>query len=254
MRVGRVIGFMVTRNEADRYLASALKNLVDLVDVMFVYDDNSDDGTPDLARDLGADVVVHPAGPSFLEHEGRFRNLSLGAMWTVEHPVEGDWILGIDADEALAPHDPAMLRSAVAHGIHAFRRGGRATGLSLPIREVWGFSGNGQPLIRQDGYWAQNRHHRLWAWPRHPEMPQYRDAALGVGATPLHAATRGFGVTGLEILHYGYAHPDDRAERVARYTGRPGHNPKHIESILSRPVLTEHAGIVPLMLRGRPTT
>lgn len=91
---------MIVKDEA-AVLGHCLESVRALVDEMVVVDTGSTDGTPDLARALGAQVHLFP-------WEGDFsaaRNASL------DHAT-GDWILVLDADEALDPLDHPRFRGA----------------------------------------------------------------------------------------------------------------------------------------------
>ena len=56
----------------------------------------------------------------------------------------------------------------------------------------------------------------------------------------------------LTLLHAGYAHPDDREAKYARYSAHAnnGHNDSHIESILAAPSLKGWNGQMPPIWRG----
>jgi tetratricopeptide (TPR) repeat protein len=93
---------MIVKNEAT-HLPHCLESVRALVDEMVVVDTGSTDGTPERAQALGAAVHVHP-------WEGDFaaaRNASLA------HARE-DWILVLDADEAVDVRDHAALRATCA--------------------------------------------------------------------------------------------------------------------------------------------
>lgn len=92
---------MIVRNEAD-VIGRCLDSVADVVDEMVVVDTGSLDGTPDLARSAGADVYPYPWTGSFAEA----RNYSL-------RRASGEWILWMDADEALQAGDGEPLREAV---------------------------------------------------------------------------------------------------------------------------------------------
>lgn len=93
---------VIARNEAD-CIGQCLESAQGLVDEMIVLDTGSEDSTPDIARELGAEVY-------FAKWESNFaaaRNLSLAR-------AAGDWILVLDADERLAPESFPYIRAAVS--------------------------------------------------------------------------------------------------------------------------------------------
>ncbi|HNX97096.1 MAG TPA: glycosyltransferase family 2 protein, partial [Candidatus Aminicenantes bacterium] len=77
---------VITLNEADR-LAPALESCRGFADELLVVDSGSRDGTPDLARTLGARVVVHPFS-DFADQ----KNFAMAQ-------VSSSWIFNLDADE-----------------------------------------------------------------------------------------------------------------------------------------------------------
>lgn len=128
---------IITRDEAHR-IARCLQ-AVDFADEIVVLDSGSTDGTAELARALGAQVVVDPHFPGF----GAQKNRAL-AM------ASGDWVLSIDADEVVT----AELREAIAATI-AQPRG--CNGFWIRRRSTW----CGQPIHHGD--WRDDRVLRLFA-------------------------------------------------------------------------------------------
>jgi len=228
-----VVAIMPVRNEADRWLAPVLRNLIPRVNEVLVYDDRSSDNTIEIASSFKAVTVVkrQPGEPSFTQHEGRFRQ----GLWNayIDHfaPSEGDWVLTIDADEMLVGRLDVTRYPELS--------------VTMPIPEVWGFDEYGHPLIRTDGYWNEQKAPRLF---QHQRGGRFSDKPMASGSTPtyvLNAPT--FAVEDLWLLHYGYAEPEDREAKYKRYTSHSfGHNPVHIESILQTPTLETWQGPMPL--------
>ncbi len=81
---------IITHNEALN-LPWCLKSLQGWTKRVFVVDSGSDDGTPEIARSFGAEVVHHA-------WEGYARQKN----WGLDHlPFESSWILLVDADEVI---------------------------------------------------------------------------------------------------------------------------------------------------------
>ncbi len=80
---------MIVRDE-EEMLGRCLASVVDAVDQIVVVDTGSSDGTVELARSFGAEVIAAEWRGSFAEA----RNVSIDA-------AKGEWILFLDADEVL---------------------------------------------------------------------------------------------------------------------------------------------------------
>jgi tetratricopeptide (TPR) repeat protein len=89
---------MIARNEAD-VLEASIESIRSIADEIAVLDTGSNDGTPALARRLGA--AVHAAG--WTDDFSAARNRLLGGL-------RGDWILWLDAGETLDSGSAAELR------------------------------------------------------------------------------------------------------------------------------------------------
>jgi len=245
-----VYGLMVTGNEADRYLRSAINNALEAVDVLFLYDDQSIDGSADIIQSFNSATVVYQRRPddvpSFLEHEGRFRQASWAAFERYVQPTTSDWVIGIDSDEVLVGATecrPCELKLVLdrAEGHDA---------VLLPRPEVWGYDHDGWPLLRTDGMWGTINCTRLF---KYRPGGKIRDVAMGCGSEPEgFCRSLSMYTGGLELLHVGYAHFLDRQDKWQRYTNHPiGHNPAHIQSILASPTVKRWGGLIPPnMTRG----
>lgn len=252
----RIYGLMVTKNEADRYLEDCLAWHMSFLDGVFVYDDRSDDDTVAIAERHGCDVEVRDVDdPSFLEHEGRFRQHSWELAQESLSLSHGDWVLAFDADEFLvdaATADPVGIRQsledAVSHALPA------CASVRLPRPEIWGFLHEGhdpaRPVHRMDGWWGRIECTRLFAWRPHGTIA---DKAMGCGSEPSYVARSPVSPLnhGLYLLHYGYVDPADRQEKYDRYTGLAdhGHNDAHVQSILAVPQLDVWNGEYPPVSR-----
>jgi len=96
----RVSLCMIVRDEEDQ-LPRCLASVAGVVDEMIVVDTGSVDATPQIAAAHGARVLHHPWDGSF----STARNVSLDA-------ATGDWVLVLDADEAVS--DGSGLRAVLA--------------------------------------------------------------------------------------------------------------------------------------------
>ncbi len=91
---------ILTKNEAGN-VAECIASLRDWVDSVVVWDAESDDGTIDIARSAGAQVVVHP-----FEHFAAQRQAALDG-------VEAEWIFFVDADERATEAVAKEIRAVV---------------------------------------------------------------------------------------------------------------------------------------------
>lgn len=234
--MSHVFSYMVTRNEAERYLAETVSDLVELTDGCLVYDDCSDDDTMEIARDFGALPIKRHAGiPSFLEDESAFRQAAWRSMEEIFRPEPGDWILTLDADEIVFPYGRSGLDMVIAEAIS-----NQGTGVIMRVREMWNPDMTHE---RIDGFWGSITALRLVAW--RPDG-QFLPNTQGGGSVPFYdvdtRTLRAWQKTNkLEIHHFGYARQEDREAKYARYSQHPGHNKRHIASILQDGILKEVA-------------
>ncbi|MCR4319294.1 MAG: tetratricopeptide repeat protein, partial [Candidatus Brocadiaceae bacterium] len=92
---------MIVKNE-EKFLAQCLKSIKDTVDEIIIVDTGSTDKTVEIAQSFGAKVYHHPWRNSF--SEARNHSLSYATC---------DWILQIDADEALEQTDIPLLHKLI---------------------------------------------------------------------------------------------------------------------------------------------
>jgi glycosyltransferase involved in cell wall biosynthesis len=95
---------VAARNE-EKNLPRCLRALSDVGEV-YVIDSESTDATPEIARSFGAKVVQ-------FHYQGGWPKKR---QWAMENlPFEFDWILLVDADEALTPELAEEIRSAIGN-------------------------------------------------------------------------------------------------------------------------------------------
>jgi len=96
---------VAARNE-EKNLFRCLESLRDAGEV-YVIDSQSNDATPEIARSFGAKVVQ-------FYYQGGWPKKRQWAIDTL--PLEFDWVLLVDADEALTPELVGEIRDAIARG------------------------------------------------------------------------------------------------------------------------------------------
>lgn len=240
---------MVTHNEAGRYLDAVLASLP--TTSVHVFDDRSTDDTAFIARSRGAFVTWRkPWQTSFLEHEGMFREAAWHAFEAALSPQVGDWVLSIDADEFLVA--PGDVREALSLAL-ASADASWSGAVRLPIPEVFEVRPDG-PYMRVDGYWAGLSAPRLFRYQTHAG---WNSKKMGCGSEPTYVGLgHAIGSGGLALAHYGYATAEDRRAKYDRYMhlsthGGHDHNPAHIHSILSTPVVEPLGLPAPDVWRGQ---
>ena len=238
----KLLATMVARNEAGRYLDACLKWLKTCVDEVHVFDDQSDDETPEIVLSHGCRLTVRGDDqPSFLDHEGKFRQAAWDAFEQKIKPQKYDWVLAIDADEFLIAGGKERLELVEAAANAEFRG---AKSVILNFQEIFGFVDN-IPLVRTDGYWASIAHPRFF---QYRPNGQFLDRAMACGSEPTYVKEAPSSeAPGLTILHFGYAKEEDQASKYARYSQTTGHNSRHIDSILERGRLEKWRGKVPCL-------
>lgn len=97
----RLSATLIVKNEAGN-LQRCLQSVAGVVDEIVVVDTGSTDNTATVAERLGARVLHHV----WTEDFAAARNVALDA-------ATGDWILHLDADEALTPETARGLRTAI---------------------------------------------------------------------------------------------------------------------------------------------
>ncbi|MBA3436329.1 MAG: glycosyltransferase, partial [Chloroflexi bacterium] len=87
----KISGIINTRNEAAN-IRYSVASLVSWCDEVIVMDQESDDGTAEIARAAGATVLSHP-------HTGFVEPARAAAV----DSATGDWLMILDADEIVPP-------------------------------------------------------------------------------------------------------------------------------------------------------
>lgn len=119
---------ILTHDEA-QHIARAIQSVQSAADRIFVIDSGSTDATIDIARVLGAEVLVHP----FATQAKQFN-------WALEKlPADTQWVFRLDADEVVSPELASALKQELPKlgrevaGASVYRR---MAFLGRPIR--WG--------------------------------------------------------------------------------------------------------------------
>jgi len=199
-----LIGSMLVRNEADRWLRDVLGQLQQVCDKIIVLDDCSTDNTPEICREYGAEVFY-----SDRSYWGTDELKQRKLLWSlaVSEARHGDWILCLDADETIV--SPDLLITAIKLANHH-----GAEGIAFSLYDMWS-----PTHYRDDELW--NAHLRDWVMcvKVHKQRDYvWRKTPLHCGRFPVNACTAMVS-TGIKIQHWGWSRPEDRQMKYQRYMG-----------------------------------
>lgn len=226
----KLVASMIVKDELGRYLEPCVEHLLEFVDEIRVLDDSSTDGSLGwlASRWIKSRVFVAAnTGPTFFHHEGHARERLL--RYTLA--ADPTHVIAIDADEFIAD-GPLLRRTLERSGKPAF---------ALCLSEVWGARPD-ELDVRYDGQWGPRRTPCVYAVPPEARRNQkwiIYPTALACGREPV--AVRDLYHHGqaeqvdIDIFHFGWANPAERAERYARYVKHDGgryHRSQHLDSIM----------------------
>lgn len=200
----------IVRNEANRFLPSALEAWRTFADRIVVLDDGSTDGTDDMCEAAGCLVYRRPRQMFGNEWQAR-RELwglasGVGTHGLVPRELRNrwglaDWVLHLDADQVPSCDPRPFLKAPVSY----FR-----------VYDLWS-----ENTYREDAWWTG--HQRCW-WPavHVPSLPadfvdQWPERGWHSGHVPMNLPREGHPVEGCAILHYAYVSAELRRNQAAKY-------------------------------------
>jgi len=197
---------MRLKNEA-RWIERVIRSLHPLCKGIFVFDDNSDDGTPELCESLGCKVYRSPYKTL---NETRDKNYLLERIWHEVNPRDRgaesqDWIIAVDGDEELEPNGAAIIRNCIHPERHS---------LSLRIVYLW----DRDDQIRNDGIYGRFTRGSVFRMvsPLHSFRVTDGRSNFHCGSVPREMMNRTYECPA-RLLHYGYMHKEDRVRKYAWY-------------------------------------
>lgn len=204
----KLIGAVLARNEADRYLARVLANMAQFCDETVVLDDHSTDDTRRVVEQAGAEWQLAPGGPD--GWWGTDETTPRAALWAAAARKAGrdGWILVLDADMELieVTHDE----------IRALTTSDHCTAWAWPLLDCW----DSDETHRVDGWWQAWRMPRAWMFRVQPSVAYRPDWGHGRGIHAGHCPPNYPVVAGVApgwIRHLSYVRPEDRAAKLERY-------------------------------------
>ncbi len=193
--VVRIIGALRVKNES-RWLARVLESIEPLCDDCFVFDDHSEDTTPQIASEFGANVLLSPFQGL---DEARDKDFLLDH---VRAAYPNCWVLMIDGDEVLEPGGAEKIRESIESG--------RSQCYSLKVKYIW----DRPDQWRTDGIYARFARPSLFH-----ALPGVKFARTRAGGN-FHCSNAPVRLmnnsqpSGASLLHYGYF---DQAERIRKF-------------------------------------
>jgi hypothetical protein len=195
---------MIVKNGAQT-LQACISSVAGVTDQIVIADTGSSDGTPELARELGAEVLDFPWQDDF----SAARNAAAKALTT-------DWVLVMDDDEEIDPRG----RDKIPHLLSNARVGGYSVTMRnhLPVR----FGSGGHATSVMSNYAANPRAERARGcadfaicrlFRRHPEI-YYVGRVHELVDSSIHAL--GLELASADIVIHHFGHLCSPAERLVK--------------------------------------
>lgn len=194
-----IVGALRVKSE-QRWIADVLCSIQPLCERIVVFDDSSEDDTPEICRALGATVLPSP----FVGlNEVRDKRFLLAHVRT----LNPDWCLMVDGDEILQDGAAEKILAALSPEVASY---------SLRIRYLWDTTAQ----ERADGIYGHFKRGSLFRLAGQPSAAQFRGTANGGN---FHCGNVPAGLIGREadldvsLLHLGYLHREDRIRKYFFY-------------------------------------
>lgn len=207
-RKAEFVGMLRIRNES-RWIAKVIESALALCSELYIMDDHSTDGTPDICS--AYPQVRLYVSPFSTFNESRDKNWLYDQLTAA---VDADWVLAIDGDEVLERQGPTIIRETIAQYPNQ-------AAFKLKIAFLW----NSENTVRVDRIYNFFYRPSLFK-PFNPghrflTTPFGRNGAnLHCSSVPqrlVHEAHIG-SLCHARLLHYGYLHRADRIRKYDWYT------------------------------------
>jgi glycosyltransferase involved in cell wall biosynthesis len=188
----------MVRNEADRYLPSALKAWSEFADKIVALDDGSTDNTVELLHQYAA-TVHHWDGKRAWGHETAARKF----LWEKAVEAHTDFIFVQDADMVPAKDPKDLLVGGI-------------DGVLFCLYDLWSPTD-----FRSDHYWRAHTVPRLWL-VRRPQggvLDNWSGRGIHSGhfSRNLQIERAITAPKDYSLLHYSYVDPEDRIKKCKQY-------------------------------------
>jgi glycosyltransferase involved in cell wall biosynthesis len=212
----KIVGALLCRNEADRYLEEVLTDVARFCDEIVVVDDGSEDDTQRICEEHGAIVSreddLHSSGDdNNAGYWGTDEATPRAELWRRASELAGStgWIYVFDADHLLTGITPDDFRTLC--------RADHVNAWAFRLLDCWGT----RDSHRVDEFWQAWLYPRPWLFrgsPRSDFDPVWKVRGIHAGHVPSNYPMRagvapGFGA----IRHLGYVSGADRAAKAKKY-------------------------------------
>src|SRR5690606_34091662 len=196
---------MRVKNEA-RWIEKAVRSIIPVCDSIHVLNDNSDDGTGELCREMGCHVYDSPFDTL---DEARDKDWLLDRIQ--EHAGGRGWVVCIDGDEAL--------KDSHRDRLVALTKKPQAPAYTVRILYLW----DREDQFRTDGVYS--RFYRPSIFRLKPGLSFLRTGRMNFHCSSVPAEyLRASKPSGIEFLHYGYMLREDRIRKFRWYNERDPEN------------------------------
>lgn len=196
VQMKKIAGMLRVKNEA-RWIECVLRSILPVCELIYVFDDHSDDGTQQICRSLGKVVLFE--SPFDGLNETRDKN------WLLEKVEEtgANWVLHIDGDEEVAPGGCQLIRDLVESRTYpeAYR---------FQVLYLW----NRPNQIRVDRWYADYRRGSLFHLRPGARFHSVNGGGFHCGNVPEPVS---LGDCDVKLLHYGYMLREDRIYKYNWY-------------------------------------
>ena len=204
----KILVAALIKNEAERFLPSALKAWGSFADKILILDDNSEDESVFIAQAAGAEVVSRNVTIDAWGAESSARE----HLWleAVKRTEIGDYIFILDADMTPVKNPVKLLE-------------GEPSAIAFPLFDLWAEYSDGMLMYREDGLWQYGLSHpRIWM-ARREEEPldgwKFNTRGVHCGHLPVNLDYDNiiFAPQDYGLLHYAYLDSELRNGKFKQY-------------------------------------
>lgn len=198
----RIIGGMLVKNEADRWIIEAFNQMEHICDNVIILDDCSTDNTAKIAENYGFTLLY--SNRSYWEiDELKQRKRLFNALWYTTRV--DDLILILDADELIRGNWAVIKKTLLDIPT-------KNKAITFKLYDMWS-----PTHYREDQYW--NAHTREWPMIIRKTMDPvnvWNEQGLHCGRFPVNRIIYPI-ASGLKIKHMGWSTREDREAKYKRY-------------------------------------